>query len=235
MAQIGHFCFRFRNRLFPLALFLIFLPGPPVLDSSLAAGLLGLALGLLGQAVRVGTIGLEYIVRGGRQQRVYAEKLVTDGVYAHTRNPMYLGNLLIVSGVCIASNNWSCVGVAVPLFTFAYLAIISAEEQYLLSRFGEAYRHYCRDVPRLMPRVGGLIRTFRDSEFHWRRVLTKEYGTLVGWPVRWMLVFTWSLWRDGDSQGAAASLPALASIAVLLAAFYLGVRMLKKWGRLVAD
>jgi protein-S-isoprenylcysteine O-methyltransferase Ste14 len=235
MVRIGQFFFRFRNYLFPLALPLVFLPGPHVLDSASAAALLGLALALTGQMVRVSTIGLEYIIRGGRQRRVYAEKLVTDGVYSHTRNPMYVGNLLIVTGVCITSNSWSCVAVGVAFFAFAYLAIISAEEQYLHRMFGEAYERYCRDVPRFLPRLSGLLRTFRESKFHWRRVLTKEYGTLVGWPARWLLVFMWSLWRDGHADVVAARLPAFATIAGLLAVGYLGIRTLKKANQLVAD
>ena len=44
------------------------------------------------------TIGYEYIVRGGRQGKVYAEDLVQGGVFAHSRNPLYLGNLLIIVG-----------------------------------------------------------------------------------------------------------------------------------------
>ena len=235
MVRAGKFLFRFRNYLFPLALPLVFVPGPHVLSSAVGAALLGLGVAILGQSVRIGTIGLEYIIRGGRDRRVYAEKLVTDGVYAHSRNPMYVGNLLIIVGVAITSNSWGCVGIVVPLFTFAYLAITCAEEEYLRRSFGEAYDRYCRDVPRFLPRLRGLARTFRDMEFHWRRVLAKEYGTMVGWPVRWLLVFAWSLWRDGRSDAVIAWLPAFGAVALALLVGYLSVRTLKKRRLLVAD
>ncbi len=235
MVRVGQFFFRFRNYLFPLALPLVFVPGPHILESSLAAALLGLAFALVGQTVRIGTIGLEYIIRGGRERRVYAEKLVTDGVYAHSRNPMYVGNLLMIIGVSVTSNSWGCVGIVVPLFSFAYLAITCAEEEYLRCRFGEAFERYCRDVPRFLPRLMGLVQTFRDLEFHWRRVLTKEYGTMVGWPLRWMLVLVWSLWRDGLGEQVMDMLPALGSAAALLGVFYLSVRTLKKRRQLIAD
>ncbi len=235
MVRLGQFLFRFRNYLFPLALVFVFVPGPRLSSTPLDAALLGLAVALLGQAVRVGTIGLEYIIRGGRERRVYAEKLVTDGVYAHSRNPMYVGNVLIVTGVCITSNSWGCVGTAVPLFMLAYLAITRAEEDYLARGFGAAYERYCADVPRFLPRLSGLYATFRDSRFHWRRVLAKEYGTLVGWPLRWGLVFLWSLWRDGEPEVMTAMLPVLAGMLVALGAFYIAVRSLKKRRQLVAD
>lgn len=235
MVRVGQFFFRFRNYLFPLALPLVLVPGPHVLESPFAAALLGLVVALLGQSVRIGTIGLEYIIRGGRDRRVYAEKLVTDGLYAHSRNPMYVGNLLMIFGVSLTSNSWGCVAIVVPFFTFAYLAITNAEEDYLRRSFGEAYDRYCRDVPRFLPRLSGLAQTFRDMEFHWRRVLAKEYGTMVGWPVRWLLVFAYSLWRDGRGDEVVEMLPQFGAVVLALVAFYLGVRTLKKRRQLVAD
>lgn len=235
IVAIGQFFFRYRNYLFPLALPLVLLPGPRLFDSPLAAAMLGIATAITGQAVRIATIGLEYIIRGGREKRVYAEHLVTSGVYAHSRNPMYVGNLLIVTGMAITANSWVCVGIVVPLFTFAYLAITCAEEAYLRRNFGEAYGRYCRDVPRFVPRLSGILRTVRDSRFHWRRVLAKEYGTMVGWPARWLLVFAWSLWRDGGSGDLQAMLPQFGAIAALLGLFYLSVRTMKKSRRLLAD
>lgn len=235
MVRAGQFFFRFRNYLFPLALPLVFVPGPKLLDAPLAVALLGLTVALAGQMVRIGTIGLDYIIRGGRNRRVYAERLVTDGVYAHSRNPMYVGNLLLIIGVCVTSNSWGCVGLAVPFFTFAYLAITSAEEDYLRRSFGEAYERYCRDVPRFLPRLDGLATTFRESDFHWRRVLAKEYGTMANWPLRWLLVLIWSLWRDGQIGELVNVWPALAGLVAVAGIFYFGIRALKKSHRLVAD
>jgi hypothetical protein len=90
-------------------------------------------------------------------------------------------------------------------------------------------------VPRFLPKLAGLGRTFADMEFHWRRVLAKEYGTMVGWPVRWILVFMWSLWRDGGSGEVVARLPQFGVIVLVLLIFYLSVRTLKKRRQLVAD
>lgn len=238
IVKIGRFLFRARNYLFPFALLLVFIPGPPLLQTPLAAALLGLCIALSGQMIRIGTIGLEYIIRGGRQRQVYADKLITSGIYAHSRNPMYVGNMLIITGVSVTANSWGCVGTAVPLFLMAYLAITCAEESYLGERFGPAFARYCQDVPRFLPRLSGLpalFATLRDSQFRWQRVLAKEYGTIVGWPLRWELVLLWSIARD---DGITAILPTLPLIGVMtggLITFYLAVRTLKKRRKLVVD
>lgn len=235
MIRIGNFLFHYRNYLFPLALPLVLIPGPRIFESSLTAALLGLLIGLLGQSIRAVTIGLVYIIRGGRNRRVYAEDLVTDGIYAHSRNPMYVGNLSIIAAVAITSNSWGCVAVVVPMFAFFYLAITCAEEDYLGRKFGPGYRDYVAAVPRFLPRLEGLWQTLRDSEFHWRRVLAKEYGTFVGWPLRWMVVFVYALWRDGELALYPNLFQSLGAFLVFLLLLYVPVRLLKKRRVLVAD
>ncbi|GIK34617.1 MAG: hypothetical protein AMXMBFR45_11030 [Gammaproteobacteria bacterium] len=235
MVAIGNFAFRFRNYLFPLALPLVLLPGPRLFETYGWAALLGLVVALAGQAVRAMTIALKYIIRGGRDRRVYAEDLVTDGLYAHCRNPMYLGNILMIAGVAITSNSWCCVLVVVPLFSFLYLAIIAAEQAYLQQKFGAAFRAYCRDVPGLLPRLRGLAGTIGRMEFHWRRLLVKEYGTVFGWVSRWILVVAYNLWllqRLSLGNGAVQAL--LAGFLAVLA-FWLAVRSLKHRRVVVAD
>ena len=115
LVGLGNFFFRYRNLLVPLAFALVLLPGPRIFDDPYLPLIAGAGIALLGQIVRAMTIGLKYIVRGGRNRRVYAEDLVTDGIYSHTRNPMYVGNLLILAGLAVASNSWIVVLVAIPL------------------------------------------------------------------------------------------------------------------------
>lgn len=177
MTRLGHFLFRYRNALFPCAFALVFLPGPHLFADPRMALAVGAVLALLGEAVRMLTIGLEYIIRGGLNRRVYAKDLVTEGLYAHCRNPMYVGNLLLLAGIAVASNSWTCLAVAVPLFTFFYMCIVAAEEEFLRAKFGAAYDAYARDVPRWQVQWRGLRTTLRSATFHWRRILMKEYGT----------------------------------------------------------
>jgi hypothetical protein len=139
------------------------------------------------------------VIRGGRDGRVYAEDLVVAGLYRHVRNPMYVGNVLILLGVALASDSWRCVLVAVPLFLAIYTAIVAAEEAFLADRFGARYEQFVRTVPRWIPRVRGIASTLREQPFEWRRIVLKEYGTPFGWISGVLLLALWNLWRDGHA------------------------------------
>lgn len=235
MVQFGNAFFRYRNALFPLAFMLVFAPGPPIVADALSAAAAGLCVAVLGQILRVATIGLQYIVRGGRDRRVYAEGLVTEGLYAHSRNPMYVGNLFILIGVALVSNSWGCVAIAVPLFCFVYACIVSAEERYLLEKFGEGYRSYMCTVPRWFPRLNGLRATFAQTRFHWRRTLLKEYGTPFGWMMGIPALALWNLWRGGQWQERASAVEALLASMLATVGIWAVIRALKKSRTLVAD
>lgn len=235
MVGIGNYLFRYRNTVFPLLILLLLLPGPRIFTNPLYAMLLGFAFATIGQTVRAMTIGLRYIKRGGRGGRVYAKDLVTEGIYGHIRNPMYVGNVLICLGVAVASNEVVMALAAVPLAAFAYAAIVAAEEHYLRGKFGDAYEAYCRDVPRWAPDVRGLRATLSQMRFSWRRVVVKEFGTPWGWISAICVLTAYNVWRTGtlDEHGAlVGTILAVLTIATLLWAVVL---TLKKRRLLVAD
>ncbi len=235
MAAIGRFFFFYRNALFPFAILLALLPGPHLFANPLIAPALGLLIALLGQLVRAATIGLAYIVRGGRAGRVYAEDLVTEGIYSHTRNPMYVGNVLIATGVALAANTVTALAVAIVLFVFVYQAIIAAEEEFLLNKFGAGYQAYCRAVPRWLPSLSGLAQTLGAMQFRWRRMLVKEYGTPFGWISFFYLIMLYGFWRDGILEEHRALASTCGMVLLALAICWMSVMYLKKSGRLVAD
>jgi protein-S-isoprenylcysteine O-methyltransferase Ste14 len=71
-----------------------------------------------------------------------ATALVTDGPFAWSRNPIYLGNTLLLSGCGLAFGNaWLLVGAAVAAIAVTVLAI-RREEAHLASRFGDAWMAY---------------------------------------------------------------------------------------------
>jgi protein-S-isoprenylcysteine O-methyltransferase Ste14 len=235
MVKLGNLFYRTRLYVFPLACLLVFLPGPRIFENDLTAALIGFLVALAGQVVRAGTIGLVYIIRGGKNRQVYAKDLVTEGVFAHSRNPMYVGNLLILSGMAITSNCWTTVLVAIPVTAFIYRAIVAAEENYLRGRFGPAFDEYCRSVPRFLPKLSGIRETFASMQYRWRRVLVKEYGTPVAWVLVWCGVVAYNLWRHGELTPHAGVANALTGIAIAAALAWLVVRFLKKSHRVVAD
>ncbi len=221
--------------MFPLACLPLLLPGPEPFDDTLVATLLGAVVAALGQLVRAMTIGLKYVIRGGRGRRVYAEDLVTDGIYAHVRNPMYVGNLLIVAGVAIASNSWATILIGIPLSLFMYIAIVAAEEQYLLSRFGDAFCAYCNDVPRWVPRLGTLVRASPSMQFRWRRLVVKEYGTPFGWVSVIAGVTLFNFWNDGEWPARQVEISIIFWVLAISVALWLTAWRLKKSRTLQAD
>jgi protein-S-isoprenylcysteine O-methyltransferase Ste14 len=235
LTTIGHFLFQYRNLLFPVACLPLFLPGPEPFGDTLVAMLLGALVASLGQLVRAITIGYRYVIRGGRGRRVYAEDLVTEGVYAHVRNPMYLGNLLIVVGVALAANSWPTIIVGIPLALMMYVCIVAAEEEYLRSRFGTAFEAYCRDVPRWLPRPGLLFRESEALTFRWRRLLVKEYGTPFGWISAIIVVTLFNFWHDGEWPARRYEVAAIQWAFAITLGFWLIAWRLKRSRTIQAD
>jgi len=236
VTALGRFLFRYRNALFPCAFVLVFLPGPRLFTDPMIALAVGAAFALLGQAIRALTIGLKYIIRGGRERRVYASDLVTDGLYAHTRNPMYIGNMLILVGVAIASNSWACLITAVPLFVLVYVCIVATEEEFLRREFGEAFDSYCQKVPRWNLRLDGIARTLKAATFHWRRLLVKEYGTLCGWVGGLSLLGLFRLAQDAALTAHHGRMQVFLAVTLALAAaLWTAAWWAKKTHVIVAD
>jgi protein-S-isoprenylcysteine O-methyltransferase Ste14 len=215
LVEFGRRCFRWRGLLMPVALVLVLIPGPTLLDEPWVAALIGAPVALAGELVRVATIGLDYIIRGGRNREVYAERLVVGGFYRHTRNPMYFGNLLLLIGFAIGANSWLLLAIGVPLAVLVHVGIIAAEEDFLRSRFGAEYDDFVRRVPRLVPRFAGLGRTLSGMRFDWRRVLVKEFYAPLGWLSGLALVVALNEWRNGPQAHDRCVYAAVVAIVML--------------------
>jgi protein-S-isoprenylcysteine O-methyltransferase Ste14 len=108
------------------------------------------------------------------------EALATSGPYAYTRNPLYLGSLLMGLGFALAGRSW-WVGVVLVLMFFAiYIPVIRDEEAFLRQKFPEFDEH-ARRVPRMFPR---LTRSAGDDnsgvfsfELYWKH---REYNAILG-------------------------------------------------------
>ncbi len=241
MIPIGNFFFKYRNFLFPLIVALtIFIPSPSVFTEKIFGPnyywiplILGVAIALFGQVIRAVTIGLKYIVRGGKNKEVYAADLVTEGIFKHCRNPLYAGNILMVIGAGLISNSLIFILVVVPLFCFIYQAIVLAEENYLSKKFGDQFRAYCNRVNRWLPHFGGLSQTITSMQFDWRRYVRTENNTVYLLFLSiyiLMVVFVPPIANmEQDSKFRLSVF-----IFVFLSAIYLFVRYLKKSKKLIS-
>ena len=238
MVRLGNFLFKYRNLVFPLLFVLMASGTEPFLGDRQTAKWIyaaGFVIALGGQVIRALTIGLAYIIRGGRNKKVYAETLVRDGIFAHCRNPLYLGNILIVSGLGVVADSMGFYLLGIPVFFLSYLAIIKAEESFLAGKFGEEYREYCRKVNRLIPDPSGIGTTLNSMTFNWRRLLVKEYGTTYAWTSVMILLIVKNQYFY---YGRELSRPVLwfsSASFIAVTVFYAVVRFLKKTRRLVGD
>ncbi|HPZ35713.1 MAG TPA: isoprenylcysteine carboxylmethyltransferase family protein [Bacteroidales bacterium] len=177
MVKIGSFFFHIRNYLFPFFYLILFLPSPKIFNSFYTPLILGLLILFCGLLIRQLTIGFVNINIAGKNRQVHADILHTDGLFAHSRNPLYLGNVLEILGLAILSNSLIFLVIMVPFFVFIYQSIIIAEEDFLNKKFGQEYLEYKRRVPRWLPNLKGIKRTFQSMNFNFKRVLLKEYTT----------------------------------------------------------
>jgi protein-S-isoprenylcysteine O-methyltransferase Ste14 len=103
--------------------------------------------------------------------------MVTSGVYAQTRNPLYFGSSLLACGFAImSSNNIAAVLLLFP-FLVIYPTVILREEAHLERLFPQEFRAYRSRVPRFFPRLTlGFSRSFSFDQYLYNR----EYNTVLG-------------------------------------------------------
>ncbi len=135
----------------------------------MALGAVGIVPGLLIRALASGHVRKN-------------EALATAGPYSYTRNPLYLGSLIMGLGFCVAARSWWVGVMLVVMFFFIYLPVIRGEETFLRGKFPE-FEEYARRVPRMLPRPtrhsgnedegpGGF-----SWDLYWKH---REYKALLG-------------------------------------------------------
>lgn len=106
------------------------------------------------------------------------EQLTTTGPYAYTRNPLYLGSLIIAVGFSLSSRSWIIAALAAAMLVIIYIPVIRSEEEFLRSHFPE-FDDYCRNVPRLFPRLKlaqGSAGSF-SAHLYWQH---REHNAALG-------------------------------------------------------
>jgi protein-S-isoprenylcysteine O-methyltransferase Ste14 len=106
------------------------------------------------------------------------EELTTSGPYAYTRNPLYLGSLIMAVGFAIAAQSLSILALMLVMFFAIYLPVIQSEEQFLHGKFTD-FSEYSRNVPRLFPRLtrfGNEGASFSPALYAQHR----EYNAILG-------------------------------------------------------
>ncbi len=101
--------------------------------------------------------------------------LAEDGLYAYTRNPMYLGTFLIGTGFTLIAWPWWAVFIFAGLFYWRFSPLIAFEQKHLQKIFGQSYENYCKRVPVFFPSLAIFSRFNPRLECPWAELWsTKE-------------------------------------------------------------
>lgn len=130
---------------------------------------------VIGSGVAIAGLCVRAVASGHVEKN---EVLATSGPYAHTRNPLYLGSIILAFGFLIAAKSWWLPLIAVVMLLAIYVPVIRSEEAFLRTRFPE-FDDYAAQVPRLFPRVRSYQR--RPGSFSWHLYWKhREYNAVLG-------------------------------------------------------
>lgn len=174
-AKVGGFLFRHRGWL-PVPFLAVPLLVPD--QRTPAQWVMGIILMIAGESIRLA--GIAAAGDKTRRRSRHVEELVTYGIFAWTRNPLYVGNFLIWIGIVVISGVFWFLPIAVLLFAAEYSAIVRYEEGVLESIFGREYLTYKQCTPRWVP---GPPKKPTTGPLDWSAAFRSEVSTFLAYVV----------------------------------------------------
>jgi protein-S-isoprenylcysteine O-methyltransferase Ste14 len=178
----------------------------------------GPALNLLLNTAGLALVGfglwLRVLARGWKYENSRGH-LVTTGLYAFVRHPLYVASFLIGLGLCLILGDLLVLAVYLPLFVLVHGIVIHGEERWLAQQWGDEYRLYAARVPRFLPRPGGRPRRETVRPRHLTQAIAREADALCAWLCVAFLILGWESLADGPDPLAVAPL-ALAATCLIL-------------------
>jgi protein-S-isoprenylcysteine O-methyltransferase Ste14 len=237
LVPLGNFFFKYRNIIFPLVFCALALSAKPRIIAGnrrldMYLDIIGIVIASAGQLLRICIIGFAYIKRGGKQKKVYAKTLVQEGFFAHCRNPLYVGNVLVLIGLIIIHNSILMYTICLPFFLFLYWSITIAEENYLRGKFGQVYDDYTKRVPRFLISFKGLGHTLKGMQYDWKKVILKEHGTTFVFVTTVMALLVWERIAADGFKAASHYLHLMLILWGIAVSIYFAARIAKITGAL---
>jgi len=111
-------------------------------------------------------------------------RLITAGPFAYCRNPLYVGNFLVVAAFALMSGRLIALPVMLLFWMLTHAPTVACEEDILREKFGEQFEEYRRRVPRWLPRLRAFCGP-HEGEFRWARVIEngEHLNILSAWIV----------------------------------------------------
>ncbi len=173
-AELTDKIYRWRVRAGTLSLLLVLLLARPTW-ASLACGGAAAVLGLLVRAWAAGHLRKE-------------KELAVSGPYRYTRNPLYLGNLVLGLGVGLAARSWGVGALLLIYFLVFYPTVMKRERDRLARLFPASYPGYRALVPLVLPKLGRHPAA-GNGAFRWALYKkNKEYRAEAGTAALWLLL-----------------------------------------------
>ncbi|MDA0329647.1 MAG: isoprenylcysteine carboxylmethyltransferase family protein [Gemmatimonadetes bacterium] len=184
----GSRLFRWRSYppVFVVALIVLITLGSPRAISDETSAVIwsgvGIALGIIGLAIRAAAIAAAQPGTSGRSTRAMtADALNSDGMYSVVRHPLYLGNLFLWLGVAAISGHPLAIASTVALFGVLYRPIIRAEDRFLRRRFGSEFERWAKRTPSFLPSRRSVFPS--RFPFNARRWLDRDYHAVYAFVV----------------------------------------------------
>ena len=168
-------------------------------NSNIWSLIAGFTIACIGEYLRlwgVGWAGSETRTTG----TVGGTYLIISGPFAHLRNPLYLGNIMMYTGIgtmSFALFPWLQI-IGLLFFSVQYHLIINEEEGYLKKTFGKQFEDYTSNVPRFIPRLTSYkVSRIEQPDFSWKEGMKSEIRTLQAFGfIIVTLIILWLLRRS---------------------------------------
>lgn len=172
--KIGNFLFRFRSFTPVPLIIIVFVFIRPEINPEINNLLIfaGLLIMITGESIRIISVGFSFSGTSGRESFLKADNLNMSGIYSIVRNPLYIGNLLIYTGLLVVYSNIYALIFFDLLLIIQYYFIILAEENFLQEIYGDEYSNYKKAVNSILPRFGNSKKP--ENKFNKLKVIFKE-------------------------------------------------------------
>lgn len=146
-------------------------------NPSVTSFFIGAAIMMFGECIRF--LGAGTLMR--------YKKITVTGVYSYTRNPLYIGSFFIGIGACIMGRDMIFTVLFLVVYLLVYSKVIQREERYLAICYGEDYKHYLQEIPRIFPRRFNLQRALSEMKLS-MALRNGEHLTVLGIIAVWIII-----------------------------------------------
>lgn len=150
-------------------------------------GIFSVSVSFLGFCVRFLTAGYVSGGTSGRNTRAQAADMLNmTGVYSITRNPLYLGNFIIIFGLVLFIQVWWFALIFWLGFWIYYERIIFAEEEFLRKKFGNVFLEWAEKTPGFFPKLSNWKKP--ELPFSVRTAIRREFPTFFATAVTFIVI-----------------------------------------------